>query len=96
MISKLCCTQENHVGILQKNKRKNIKQTQSTRKQEKNGNNIQKPQFTSQVEMLSCNCSECSTGGSYIHCPTATIAKGCHLVMQRVCQHQEAGRWTST
>ena len=43
MISKLYCTQENHVAILQKKtkkQKKNIKQTQSTRKQEKNRNNI--------------------------------------------------------
>ena len=46
--------------------------------------------------MLSGNCSEWSTDRAYIPCPTVTIVKWCHTVMQTVRQHQEGGRWTST
>ena len=46
--------------------------------------------------MLSGNFSEWSTDRAYIPCPTFTIVKWCHTVMQTVRQHQEGGRWTST
>ena len=38
--------------------------------------------------MLSANCSEWSIGKAYILCPTVTIVKWCHTVMQAVNQHQ--------
>ena len=50
----------------------------------------------SQVEMLSDNCTEWSTDRPYILCPTVTIVKWCHTVMQTVHQHQEVGRSTNT
>ena len=46
--------------------------------------------------MLLGNCSEWSTGRAYILCPTVTIVKSSHTVMQTVRQHQERARWTST
>ena len=51
---------------------------------------------TSPVEMLSSHCSEWSTDRAYIPCPTVTIVKWCHSVMQTVRQYQEGGRWTNT
>ena len=46
--------------------------------------------------MLSGNCSAWSKSEAYNLCPTVTIVKWCHTVMQTVCQHQEGGRWKST
>ena len=46
--------------------------------------------------MLSGNCSKWSTDRAYIPCPTVTLVKWCHTVMQTVRQHQEGGLWTST
>ena len=46
--------------------------------------------------MLSGNSSEWSTDRAYIPCPTVTLVKWFHTVIQTVRHHQKGGRWTST
>ena len=67
--------------------------TTTTTKQIKRATTYNSPLFTSQMEMLSGNCSEWSTARAYIPYPTVTIVKWCQAVMETVRQHQEGGRW---
>ena len=81
IISKLCYSYRNYVAILKKwekmNKRINKKEKQNKQ------NNKTKPVttynshclYTSHMEMLSSNCSEWSTGRTYISCTTVIIVK---------------------
>ena len=52
-----------------------------------------------QVEMLSGNCPELSTGRSSNYCPTNTLVKWCHVILQNselTHWHQECCHWTNT
>ena len=63
--------------ILKKNNKwtKKKKKLKRKVKQTKRGTTDNKTLFTSQVEILSGNCSEWSVGSIYIPCPTVAIVK---------------------
>ena len=69
-----------------KRKNKQTMKNKNKRNKQKTAETYNSPMLTSEVEMLSGNCSEWSTGRAYIPCSTVTISNNAT---------QECKQWVS-